>query len=102
MPRWFWIVIACVTQSLPAGALPSFARKHSMACSECHAIYSKLTPLGRRFKEDGYRLPDDESSWRELLRSFPGAMRSGFQTPFLTEKRRTPMSSDQWWVGSNP
>jgi hypothetical protein len=59
-----------------------------MICSDCHTIYPKLTPLGRRFKEDGYRLPDDESSWRKLLRSFPGSVRTRFQSPFMTAKRR--------------
>jgi hypothetical protein len=90
LPRWVWIVIGCVTYGVaaPAGALPSFARKYGMACSECHAVYPKLTPLGRRFKEDGYRLPDDESSWRELLRSFPGSFRGSFSSSFTTEETR--------------
>jgi hypothetical protein len=59
-----------------------------MACSECHAIYPKLTPLGRRFKEDGYRLPDDESAWRELLRSVPASFRGSFSSSFTTGETR--------------
>jgi len=79
------MAVSLIAAAAPADALPSFARKHSMACSRCHAIYPKLTPLGRRFKENGFRLPDDESSWRDLARSVPGSLDSSFQDSFSSD-----------------
>lgn len=50
------LALSTLIISTNASALPAFARKNNMQCSSCHEAYPNLTPLGRRFKEDGYRL----------------------------------------------
>jgi hypothetical protein len=42
--------------SVPASAVPSFARQTGMACSACHTVFPELTPFGREFKLNGYVL----------------------------------------------
>jgi len=37
-----------------AGAVPGFARQTGMACPACHTVYPELTPLGRRWKLNGF------------------------------------------------
>jgi hypothetical protein len=67
-----------------AFAFPGFARKYSpntsvftfMPCSGCHDPYPKLTPFGRRFKENGFRVDGDTQTWIEAIKSFPVALRA--------------------------
>ena len=35
-------------------ALPAFARKYGMSCSQCHSDYPTLNSFGRQFKMNGY------------------------------------------------
>jgi hypothetical protein len=56
-----WIAALCAllalgSASLPAAAVPSFARQTGLACSACHTIFPELTPFGREFKLNGYTL----------------------------------------------
>jgi hypothetical protein len=37
-------------------AIPAFARKHQLACSQCHSAWPLLNKFGQTFKENGYRL----------------------------------------------
>lgn len=37
-------------------AVPAFARKHQLACGQCHSAWPLLNRFGRTFKENGYRL----------------------------------------------
>lgn len=41
----------------PAQAIPAFARKHNLKCSNCHTIVPALNKNGYMFKRLGYRLP---------------------------------------------
>lgn len=43
-----------------AQAVPGFARKYNLACSSCHTAMPYLNYTGRRFKEAGYRMPDED------------------------------------------
>ncbi len=72
-----------------AEAYPGFARKYSpdssslftfMPCAGCHDTFPKLTPFGRRFKENGFRVDQDSTTWKEALRAFPVALRSTMYT----------------------
>ncbi len=40
-------------------ALPSFARKYGMSCSQCHSDYPTLNSFGRQFKLNGYVVARD-------------------------------------------
>lgn len=42
--------------SIPAQAVPSFARQTGMACEACHTVFPELTHFGRTFKANGYVL----------------------------------------------
>src|SRR5215469_13145435 len=54
---WLVIVLAIFLTArftLPAEALPSFARQTGQPCGTCHTDLPFLTPFGRRFKLLGY------------------------------------------------
>lgn len=53
------LLIAGLTWTAAANAVPSFARKHDMNCSGCHTAYPQLNSVGREFKEAGYRFASD-------------------------------------------
>lgn len=48
--------LAWALASVPAYALPSFARQTGAACADCHvgAFGPQLTPFGMKFKMEGY------------------------------------------------
>ncbi len=58
-------------------ALPAFARKNNIKCSSCHTTYPTLTPLGRQFKEAGYRFTGSDvgdatlSDYLQFDKNFP-------------------------------
>ncbi len=62
--------IACavtvVAASLPASAIPVFARKYGTSCQTCHTVYPKLTPFGEAFRRNGFRFPGTDSDyWKQ-------------------------------------
>jgi hypothetical protein len=68
-----------------ASAFPGFARKYSpdssslftfMPCAGCHDSFPKLTPFGRRFKENGFRMDGDATTWKDTIRAFPFALKA--------------------------
>lgn len=54
-PRFFaaGLFLASLT-SLPALAVPSFARQTGLECTNCHLSWLELGPVGRQFKLGGY------------------------------------------------
>ncbi len=83
-------VVAVLSAALGrADAFPGFARKYSpgdaslftfMPCAGCHDSFPKLTPFGRRFKENGFRMDGDSTSWKDAIRAFPAALRTTLYT----------------------
>lgn len=63
---------------------PGFARKYSpttsvftfMPCASCHDPFPQLTPFGRRFKQNGFRVEGETISASEVIKSFPVAVRT--------------------------
>ena len=55
----------------PARALPLFARKLSMPCTQCHLAFPRLNDFGMKFKQRGYILEgsEGESPWESA--NFP-------------------------------
>ncbi len=47
---------ALMLVSMPAQAVPPFARQTGLACEACHTVPPELTAFGRRFKLNGYTL----------------------------------------------
>jgi len=56
------LVIVCsfVIHVDEANAVPTFSRKYKTSCMTCHVGFPKLNAFGDAFKNQGYRLPDDE------------------------------------------
>ena len=53
---WLMTLTALTVVSVPAQAVPSFARQTGLACSSCHTVFPELTPFGRNFKLHGYTM----------------------------------------------
>ncbi|MBE0426386.1 MAG: hypothetical protein IBX72_07040 [Nitrospirae bacterium] len=51
-----------------SNAIPSFARKYQMNCSNCHLAWPQLNQMGRTFKENGYKFPGDAKT--EVISDF--------------------------------
>lgn len=69
-------------------AVPSFAREYNMSCSSCHANWPRLTEVGRQFKENGFKLDDDNgneiSKYLTLDKNIPISVRLNMR---LLDKR---------------
>jgi len=50
-------LIAIFITSLPAWAIPAFARKYKLSCSTCHVAVPKLKAFGEKFAANGFTLP---------------------------------------------
>jgi len=48
-----------IAAARPASAMPMFARKLGVPCATCHTTIPRLNEVGFRFREAGFRLPDD-------------------------------------------
>ncbi len=55
----------------PAGAVPVFARKYGLNCTNCHSGFPRLNDWGQRFRANGYRLPGRENEEKTVLESPP-------------------------------
>ncbi len=65
-----WIISFLIINT--AQAIPAFARKHQTECSNCHNAWPALNSVGRKFKENGYRLArDEESGFMNWDQDFP-------------------------------
>jgi hypothetical protein len=55
----------------PGLALPLFARKYQMQCTQCHMAFPRLNAFGIQFRQNGYRLGDEkgDSPWES--KEFP-------------------------------
>jgi hypothetical protein len=74
------LAVLCAAPA-PAEAIPYFARKYSVSCSECHVQPPKLNAYGESFRASGYRMPE-----REPARTVPFALWvSGRSDAFHTE-----------------
>lgn len=56
VPLTMMLVTGFVTAAVDAGAVPAYARKHELACTQCHSAWPLLNKFGRTFKENGYKL----------------------------------------------
>lgn len=72
-----------------AQAIPAFARRHETACTTCHQFhYPWLNSYGRRFRENGYQLPDGAEDAARAMRTVePGTAVEG-----LTLFKEVPLS----------
>ena len=64
-------LVLLATASMPAGAVPVFARKYGFSCTMCHSNYPRLNDFGTRYRRNGYRLPGRENDEKTILQSPP-------------------------------
>jgi hypothetical protein len=50
------VALGLAIVSVPAHAVPAFARQTGQACDACHVSFPELTPYGRMFKLSGYTI----------------------------------------------
>ena len=55
--------LLAAAMSLPARAIPSFARKYGTSCTTCHTVYPKLTPFGEAFRRNSFRFPGVDADY---------------------------------------
>lgn len=55
-------LLALVSFSQPAHAIPAFARKYNLPCSACHEAWPKLNNFGQVFRDNGYQLGNGKDS----------------------------------------
>jgi hypothetical protein len=58
--KWQWFVLLLILgvlgPSVRVFAIPAFARKYNLRCSDCHEAWPKLNNFGQTFKDNGYQL----------------------------------------------
>ncbi len=62
--------LLCLSFINSAYALPAFARQHGVSCSSCHLAWPQLNETGRKFKELGYRFPEELDEEKKLSELF--------------------------------
>lgn len=60
------IVLAAVAWSVPAEAIPQFARRYEVSCGQCHVLPPKLNEFGEEFLAAGYQSPELEVKRKAL------------------------------------
>ena len=68
------VVLAVLSFTQPAAAIPSFSREHGLKCSDCHAGFPLLNEFGMEFKQRGFRLPGENGKYPWELKSLPVSM----------------------------
>lgn len=57
-----------------AEAIPAFSRQTGKPCSTCHSVVPKLNQVGKNFRTNGFRFPEDTE--REALQNLKHVPRS--------------------------
>ena len=52
-------------------AIPAFARKYGFNCNMCHTAYPKLNDFGQRFRDNGYQIPGQEGTEKNVFENGP-------------------------------
>jgi len=63
-------LLLCLSYFNSAYAIPAFARQHGVSCSNCHTAWPQLNETGRKFKELGYRYPEEIGEDKRLSELF--------------------------------
>jgi len=54
------VILSLIFFQEEASAVPIFARKYNTSCMTCHVGFPKLNAFGEAFRNNGFRLPNDE------------------------------------------
>jgi hypothetical protein len=58
------LAVLLAAWTVPAHAIPAFARKYGISCSTCHAPIPRLKAYGDEFAGNAFQLPDDQEPAR--------------------------------------
>lgn len=66
--RWLALVFIVGTVGIfffaeRSSAIPAFARRYETSCTTCHILPPKLNAFGVAFKNNGYRIPEDDEKF---------------------------------------
>lgn len=57
------LLVVLVFSTRRASAIPSFARRYETSCTTCHVLPPKLNAFGVAFKNNGYRMSEDDEKF---------------------------------------
>ena len=81
-----------------ADALPSFARKYKMSCSQCHAGFPVLNAYGRQFKMNGF--VREQGGTEGVLKSQDNELSMEAMVPWALIVRSRPVDNGKGTVAS--
>ena len=72
-------------------SIPAFARKYGFNCNMCHVSFTKLNDFGQRYRENGYQIPGQEGTEKNVFEIAPPlALRLAVGHAFYNAKTTTP------------
>ena len=76
--RCLVLVALALAVGVPSYAIPAFARKYGFNCEMCHISWPKLNDFGQKFRMNGYQIPGQESSEKDIMElpAIPLSMRT--------------------------
>jgi hypothetical protein len=66
-------------------AIPAFARRYSLPCHFCHDGYPRLSAIGQKFRDRGFRFENETSSVKDWVKSVPVSLRTGANQTFVED-----------------
>ena len=79
------LVLVAWSAASPVWAIPAFARQYDVPCHFCHDGYPRLSPIGQRFRDRGFRLEDETNTVNEWLKAVPVSLRAGVNQTFVED-----------------
>lgn len=78
------LTVATAAVAQPAAAIPAFARRYQVGCFHCHDGFPKLSTMGQKFKERGFRMEqEDVFSFAKWIRTVPVIVRAEARRDFV-------------------
>jgi len=71
-------------------ALPLFARKYEMQCTQCHVAFPRLNAFGMQFRQNGYRIGDDKGTSPWETKEFPLSLVGNVGIQYLRNEETPP------------
>jgi hypothetical protein len=80
------LTVAAAGVAQEALAIPAFARRYQVGCFHCHDGYPKLSTMGQKFKERGFRMEqEDVFSFAKWIRTVPVIVRAEARRDFVED-----------------
>ncbi len=62
-------ILLALSIALPTtgSSIPAFARKYGFNCNMCHTAFTKLNDFGQRYRDNGYQIPGQEGTEKNVF-----------------------------------